>query len=333
METQDGRLVIQATDLDIGARIWLDRVEVVEPGQMAVPAARVSSLVRELPEKQVVLRALPEGRGAILQAQSCEFKLLGDDPGEFPQGPDFENDNAFTVMREKFVESLRRVCVAASRDLTRQQLTGVFFEVEGEKLKLTATDGKRLTNDVQRIDNPKNLERKAIIPNRAVDILLKVLLQGEPTVSMVIEDPNLQVSFGRGDLTAKVVEGRYPDYQVALSQKINIKATAKRSELISATKTAALMTDKQTATVLYSFGDGKVSLSTQASDIGESRIEVPIKLEGESVELRFNPTYFLDALRCLSDEELRMEFTDGEKPAVVRGGQHYRHLVMPLVTK
>lgn len=332
IKTEDGHLVVEASDLDIGARIRLERVEVEEGGELALPAQRFYSIVREIPDKHVILEALEDGRGAKVSASGYDFKMLGEDPREFPRVPEFATEGALQVTREKFVEMLRRVAIAASRDAARFQLTGVFFEVKGEKLILTATDGKRLTNDHMRIENPQGIDSSAIVPNQVVDVLLKVLAQGDTEISLVIGEPNFQVSFGRGELTAKVVQGTYPDYQQALPKETQIRVTAKRADFLSAARSAALMTDKQTATVSFLFEDGKAVLSTQARDIGESKIEVPIALEGESLEVRYNPAYFIDALRCLTEEEVRIEFFDAEKPGALRGGQHYRHLVMPLVT-
>ena len=49
------------------------------------------------------------------------------------------------------------------------------------------------------------------------------------------------------------------------------------------------------------------------------------------IEVRFNPTYFIDALRCITEDEIRFEFLESAKPGILRGGQHYRHMLMPLV--
>ncbi len=332
LKTEDSYLVVEATDLDMGARIRLERVEVLESGELALPALRFHSIIREIPDKHIEIEALADGRGAILRANGYEIKILGEDPREFPQVPVFAKDEVLSASREKFVEMLRRVAVAASRDAARFQLMGVYFEVDGETLTLTATDGKRLTNDHMRIENPSGIQARAIVPNRVVDVLLKVLAQGGETFSLAIDDPNFQASFGHGELTAKIIQGTYPDYKVAIPQQINVRVTAKRHDFLAAAKSAALMTDKQTATVVFKFEDGRACLNTQASDIGESKIEVPIVLQGRPLEVRFNPTYFIDALRCLTEEEVRLEFYDEEKPGALRGGQHYRHLVMPLVT-
>ena len=327
--TQDGRLFLEATDLDIGARIGLERVEVLEDGELALPAQRVSSLMREVPQKEVVFEA-KEG-ATIVRAESFEFRLLGEDPGEFPALPMLNQDEVLMVPREKFLEMLRRVAIAASRDPARYQLTGVFVEVDGDKMVMTATDGKRLTNDYIRIENPTGFVKRGIVPNRAVDALLKVLPKGDTDFGFSMSESELHVAFGSGELTSKLIEGTYPDYKVAVSQKMGVKVTGKRTDFLSAARSAALMTDKETATVIFHFEEGRACMTTQARDIGESRIEIPISFQGEPIDIRFNPTYFIDALRCVLEEEIRLEFLDGAKPGSIRGGQHYRHMLMPLV--
>ena len=332
LSTNHGCLVVEATDLDMGARIRLQHVEILEEGELALHAVRLHSLLREIPDKNLLIESLPQERGAALKAGGFEFKLLGENPKEFPEVPTFSTEGVVTAPREKFVEMLRRVAVAASRDMARFQLTGVFFEVDGEKLTMTATDGKRLTNDSISVTNPTGTSSSAIVPNRVVDVLLKVLSQGAQEFQFILGDPNFQVNFGRGELIAKIIQGSYPDYRPAISDSVSVKVVAKRADFLAAAKTAALMTDKNTATVLFRFAEGRAYLLTQASEIGESRIEVPIQLHGEPIEVRYNPTYFIDALRCLTEEEVQLEFSDPDRPGALRGAQNYRHLVMPLVT-
>ena len=175
LKTAGGRLEVAVTDLDMGARVRLERVEVSGEGELALPATRFYSIIREIPEKHVLIEALPDGLGAIIRTEAYEFKILGQDAREFPEVPGLSSEPALSIAREKFVEMLRRVAVAASRDTARYQLTGVFLEVQGEKLLLTATDGKRLTHDHLRIDNEKGIEASAIVPNRVCDVILKLL--------------------------------------------------------------------------------------------------------------------------------------------------------------
>src|SRR5690606_5875565 len=254
LRARGGELVVETTDLDLSSRVKIERVEIEEAGALALPAARLQSLVREIPGSAIAIESAPEPAfSAKLRADGYDLSLLGDDPTEFPLVQVFAAEKAISVPREKFLETLRRVSVAAARDTGRYQLTGVFFEVDEEKVVLTATDGKRLTNDVLRIENPDAISVRAIVPNRAVDALLKILTAGDETIRLAFTESEIQVGFGYGEFMAKLIEGSYPDYTVAIPKEKKTKVTAKKSDLLAAVRSASLVTDRDSATVCFSF--------------------------------------------------------------------------------
>ncbi len=330
-------LTLSVTDLDISSRLVIERVEVEEPGILALPANRLASLVREVPGSSVHLDATEKQEtsespgGAMLRAGTYEFRLLGEDAAQFPEVKEFASDSALTLPRETFYEMLRRVAVGACRDSSRYQLAGVFVEIEGSSLTMTATDGKRLTHDSMRIDNPKGVAVSSILPNRAVDVMIRVLARGEQTFQFSLEETEVQIALEHGQVMAKLVEGSYPDYSTAIPRAVTTKVRGNKADLLAAAKSASLVTDKETATIQFCFEDDHVRLESKASDIGESRIEVPVAIEGENLSIRFNPVYFIDALRTLGEEEIAMEFDGTDKPGTIRGVENYRHYLMPLV--
>lgn len=333
--TQGGGLEIMANDLEVGGVIRIDRVEVMEEGTLALPAASLLSILREIPSgvSGIFLEKIPEMQGAGLKADGYEFKLFGHDPEEFPRVGSVKMGKAFEISREAFAHSLKRVAVATSRDTTRYQLTGVFFEIKGGKLTLTATDGKRLTNDFMKIEDTK-IEVSAIVPNRAVDAILKILGSlsgGSERFTLSFSDTDIFVKTDYGQINSKLIEGTYPNYRNALPQDPPIKIKAKRADLLSASRSAQLMTDDQTQTVVFRFDENGLKIFSQARDKGETKIQIRAEVEKGPIEIRFNPSYFIDALRCIEDEEVRIELQSSDRPGVIRGGQHYRHMIMPLV--
>lgn len=334
LRTEDERLTIEAMDLDIGARMTVEHVDVVEGGELALPANRLTSLVRELPDQNIRIESSEDDHGAYLKAEGYELKVLGEDPEEFPRVPTPAVEQFLSVDRDQFLEALRRVAIASSHDPSRYQLTGVFFEVEEDRLTLTATDGKRLTNDSLQVGNESGVVASGIVPNRAVDVIMKLVGQGHPQFRFTIADADIHVSFGRGEFSAKLIQGKYPDYRWVLSCQPHLKVKGKRSELISAVKAASLMTDRETSTIRFRFEGDTCRLTTRAANIGESRIDVPVSIQGDgAVEIRFNPNYVLDAMRCVPDEEVRMEYEAADKPGTIRGRPNYRHLIMPLIAE
>jgi DNA polymerase-3 subunit beta len=226
---------------------------------------------------------------------------------------------------------LRRVSIAASREEGRYQLNGVFLEVDGEKLTMTATDGKRLTNDTMRVENETECRASGIVPNPAVEVLLKVLASGDEKFHFVLQPTQIQVSFTHGQISAKLVEGAYPDYQSAIPAEKRSRVSIRRADLLAAVRSASQVTDRETQTLTFKFNGDGATIESHAKDIGDSQIKVPITLEGEPLEIRFSPVYFLDALRTITEEQVRMEFCGNNRAGTIRGGLHYRHLLMPLV--
>lgn len=339
LRTAEGALLVEATDLEVAGQVRIDRVEVMEDGKLALPAARLLSILREIPDQSggVTLEPNPEINGATLRADGYEFKLFGHEPDEFPGIGEVKAERSVSFPREDFVHSLRRVAIAASRDPTRYQLGGVYFEIRDGKLTLTATDGKRLTNDYLKLDALKDQEVHAIVPNRAVDAILKMLSSpsavGEDKFTLAFTEIEVVVKTGSSQLNAKLIEGTYPNYRNALPSQTPVKASLKRGDLLSAAKSAQLMTDTQTSTVVFRFEEDSLNISSQAKDIGETRIRIKARVENGPLEIRFNPSYFIDALRSIEDEEVRIELVSSERPGVVRGGAHYRHMIMPLVVE
>jgi len=335
--TQRGCLFVEANDLEVAGRVQIERVDVLDEGTLALPAAKVLSILREIPDQAsgVTVERAPEGHHAFLRAEGYDFKLLGNDPEEFPKMSGIQAHHSVEVPRKEFAHSLRRVAIATSRDATRYQLQGVFFEVKAAKLTLTATDGKRLTNDVLKIEDPREQTIDAIVPNRATDAILKMLpTAGEGTedrVTLGFTDTDIMVQAGSAQLNAKLIEGAYPNYRNALPQAANIHVRLKRADLLAAARGAQLMTDDQTSTVIFRFEKDFLTISSQAKDVGETRIQIHAEVENGPLEIRFNPSYFIDALRCIDDEEVRVELQSTDRPGVLRGGAHYRHMVMPLV--
>ncbi|MBI4586429.1 MAG: DNA polymerase III subunit beta [Planctomycetes bacterium] len=334
--TESGSLLAEASDLEVTGRVFIHKVEMVEPGEMALPSGRIISILKEIPEDTVSLHSIEGGQGALLESNGFEFKILGHDPAEFPRAREPENLKSISLRREKLFDSLRRVAVATSKDPTRYQLNGIYLELEPGRIAFTATDGKRLTNDWFQIDNPEELTLSVIVPNKAVDAFIRILS------SPLVQDENVLLSFSDTQVTLKtkdthlasaLVSGIYPNYRLIFPPEPKLKIRANRHLLLSAARGASLTTDKESQTVYFKVAPEGLVLQATGKSVGESRIRIPVEVMGEPMELRFGPVYFIDALRTFEDDEIIIEFTEPGKPAVIKGSQNYRHLVMPLVEK
>jgi DNA polymerase III subunit beta len=87
--------------------------------------------------------------------------------------------------------------------------------------------------------------------------------------------------------------------------------------------------------VRLAFSDGEVELRAGAGDEAQATEAVECSIDGDPIEIAFNPQYLLDGLGALDDPSTKLSFTSSTRPAVLTAGtadsaSNYRYLLMPV---
>jgi len=94
----------------------------------------------------------------------------------------------------------------------RYYLNGVLLIVEGNKLKVVATDGHRLAFNAGNIEG--NYEKQEIIlPRKAVSELSKLLSDSDEKIELEFSTQQVKATFSGITLITKVIDGKFPDYE------------------------------------------------------------------------------------------------------------------------
>lgn len=341
LKTENGGLVIQGTDLDVGLSVRLDDVIAEKEGSVVVPAGRFHSILREAHDEEITLEAIADGQVQITFG-NAQFKVPTESPSEFPV-LDFKSPaTRFTTDCKRLLESLRRVAIAAARDATRFQMHAVLLDCRPDAIRLVSTDGKRMAVDEQKVvshGDGTSGNSQYIVPLKGVDLLVKILATEEAeTVDLHLDQHEISYFSDRVSLSCRLVEGKYPPYERAIPERGAYVIDLNTEKLQTVLRQAALMTTKETNSVHFSFQADRLVLSTHASSVGESRIEMEVKkVEGpeEEFSITFNPYYLLDLIKVIDTPVLRGHFKDSKTAGLffIDGEQDaYRYIVMPLVT-
>jgi DNA polymerase-3 subunit beta len=74
-----------------------------------------------------------------------------------------------------------------------------------------------------------------------------------------------------------------------------------------------------------------LTLASQAAEIGESKVELPLACEDQGPTISLDPQFLSDFLRVLAPEAMvHIELTDSESAAVLHTDDGSMYLVMPL---
>lgn len=329
MMARDGKVHLTCSDLDT-TLIANAECEVIEAGETTIPVKMFLTAVSKVVDGIVDID-VDDKDVAKLTAGTSKFKFVGMSAKEFPT-LNTEGGEPVTLKTDAIRELLRKTSFAMCVDETRRALNSVLldFSQGGGKTIAVATDGRRLSMLNCTVDAPAGFNSTFILPRKAVDVLNKKLPK-DGDCSIVSAGSQLQFVTQKFELYTKLFEDTYPNYMQVVPKTCNEKIVVDRVELIGALDRVSVFTVTEAPTVQFTFGKGRMVL-TSDTDAGSSRDEVPIKYEGEQIEMKFNPNYVKDALNVIDEDEIEIHLINEISPAVIRksGSDDYTYVVMPL---
>ena len=327
IKTQDNRLSISATNLDIGITQYIG-AKISSEGSITVPARLMQDYISSLPDGTINLE-LKDTKLHISsdQYQSVVNGILADD---FPVMPAIQKGKTWNVKSSELKKALHQVTFAASTDESRPVLTGVLFKTEEGVLRVAATDSYRLAEKVVgKVVEGVDL----LVPASSMNDLLRVLTDNDEAVKITHDDQQVLFQVADVELVTRLVEGKYPDYRKLIPADFNQSATLKRADFINVSKVSSLFARESAGSITLHLDEDKQQLSIHsvASQLGENTSEAKAKIVGTG-DITLNSRYLLDGLQVFTEADITFGFNGKLEPTILRSsaGGDYTHVVMPL---
>jgi DNA polymerase-3 subunit beta len=329
LRARDGQLSLAATDMEISLRVSLG-AQVEDEGSVVVPGRLLVDIVRLLPAGEVTIAHKAEEGVVEVVCGSASYRLHTYAAEDFPRLPEIDDATAFAVDKDAFVDTIARVSRSASRDESRPVLTGVLVRFAGDKLVMAATDSYRLSVKETALEGPGR-EIEAIVPARALGELVRIAQAGGPGTLQVGVQEN-QVVFGVDGvwLTARRIDGQFPNYKQLLPETFEAEVTMPREELLDVVRRTSVMAQRKSPLRLR-FEEGELTVSAQTQDVGEAHESLPISYSGEPLEIGFNAEFLRDGLESVNDDTVRVKLISPLRPGLIHGeADDFLYLIMPI---
>lgn len=329
LSTESGRLKISATNLEVGINYWLG-AKVEKEGAITVPARLLTDIVSSLSSEKVELEL--EELNLHLNSDKDKLTIKGISVEEFPLIPSIDT-TSFKISSRVLRDALNLVNFAAALDEARPVLSGVYMNVDGDKLTLAATDSYRLAEKVIKLDKKVTDKYEIIIPARALIELARTLADFDEDIKVCINDNQILFAATEVEFTSRLIEGNFPNYKQIIPENNDTKAVVKASDLASILKVASLFARENANSVnIFVRAKGKIEVNATSSQIGDSSSVVEAVVDGKDGEISFNSRYILDVLSNLKDENIEFEISGKLNPGVIRpeGSKDYTYIIMPL---
>jgi len=325
--TGDG-LLVSATDLEVGLRGTVRQVEIKASGECLVPVDKLVQIARESVDETLLVES--EEDKCHVRGADSHFEVYGQDPKEFPPVPCLEGEPDFEIEAAVLHKLIEQTMFAVAKENTRYAINGVMWEKHGHKLNMAATDGRRLAWASAGVEKVAGSDIQQIVPSKTASVLQRILMGIEGPVAVKLGENQLLVCGGPYVLSSALVEGHFPQYKDVIPKDCDKKIEMNTEELLSGIKRAALLTNEQSKGVRLRFADGRLVLSSRAPEQGEATISLAVDYAGAPIEIGFNPVFLADALRVVGSPTVTVEFKDANRPGVIRAGDGFLYVVMPV---
>ncbi len=327
-------LILTATDLEVGLRLGVAEVDVVEEGEAAIPADKLSQIARACDDPTLTIET--EDHAIHIRGAGSHFKVFGYDPKEFPPVRDFSDATVDCEIKAGVLRTLiTRTLFAAAVEHSRYAINGVLFERSGSQLRLVATDGRRLAMAIGEAQGDNDCT--CIVPTKALKLAVKLVDDPEAIIRLAIEENQMLLAFGGGEagetavLSTNLVEGAFPPFEDVVPKEQDKKVTFDAAVLGSAVRRAALLTNEESKGVKLKFANDTLTLTSRAPEMGEATVEVKLNdYQGDPLEIGFNPGFITDALNVVDGGTITIELKGPNKPGVLRNGSDFTYVLMPV---
>ncbi len=354
ISTDKNFLNLAATNLETGINYWtLAKIE--KQGKITIPAKFLFNLISSLPDKKINLEV--KNNLLFIECENYKAQIKGFNPEEFPIIPVIKTENFIEINNSLLSEGLSQVVDFCASTQIKPELSGIYFQIQKDRILLTATDSFRLaektlyykkSNDFS-YSSGEAKEYSFILPQKTTQELLNILSEKSSDNAkenklkvyfspnqILFEFPMLDSpssSFPQLRFISRLIEGEFPDYQEIIPKKHKTQAVLAKDVFLNQIKTASLFSGKiNEVKIKIDPSKNKIEIFSQNPELGENKSSVAAQIKGSPLEISLNYKFLLDGLLNIKTSEIILEFNSGDEPVILKpvGDSSYLYVVMPI---
>ncbi|TAL50458.1 MAG: DNA polymerase III subunit beta [Chitinophagaceae bacterium] len=333
-EVEKNKLSVVATDLETVMRIQLD-IEAKDSGKVCIPAKILMDSLKNIPDQPLTFN-IDKNFGIELTSDNGKYKVMGENPDNFPKEPVADDTTSFTCTSIALVTAINKTLFAVSNDDLRPAMTGVFFELDKKGMQTVATDAHRLVR-YKRTDIKCPKGDSFIVPKKPLSLLKTALPSNDDEITISYNSNHLFVKHGTTQMSCRLIDARFPDYKVVIPTDNPYKLVVNKNDFQGALRRVSIFSNKSTNQVALSIAGSELELLAQDVDFsfeGDERMKC--QYDGEDLTIAFNAKFLIEMLSAADSDEIKIELSTPTKAGIIKPieqdeNEELLMLVMPLM--
>lgn len=336
-ELEDGRLRITASDLETTMNVSVVPDMSEDFGSVAVPAKILVETLKTFSNIPISFTSNEETYGITIATEEGNFKIAGQNADEFPKIPEMEAPTSITIDSGFLSSAIHYTILATGSDELRPVMSGVYCELNETGVTFVATDAHKLVR-FRRTNLQTGADASFILPKKPLNQLKHILADIDEPVKIEYNDKNAYFAIQQVNLYCRLIEGKYPNYEVVIPKENPNRLIIDRIQLVNSLRRVGIFANQSTQQVRFKLSGKELVLTAEDVDFAnEARERLQCSYEGEDMEIGFSSRFMYELLNNIEDEQILIEMSNPNRAGIIKpatpadSGEDLLMLIMPVM--
>lgn len=333
IKLDNGKIMVTSTNISMFVSKRVDIEYTGEPMEFCIDPKNIQPVLKTVKDPMVDLEI--DDKHVVLKHQKGEIEIPVFSAESFPMPKIVGEARSISMDASFFVDSIKRAAKFADKGkgLDRPALRTIYCYLNGDDLKITATDGHALymTKTEYTGDKSQLQDEGIMIPTQAVPVLTSIIpMDGE----IVIKDRerNFSISVDGCSVFVTKVEEKYPPVErIIPAHTTHTSVPAK--EFYEAINRCALMANKVSMSITLSIDGNMMDIRGEDIDC-QTKSKEFLLTEGEldGLKVCLSAAFLSTIIREIEAETIDIYAESESRPVVfkARDNENTLFLLMPI---
>ena len=326
-------LEIQVADYEIGAILHV-KADIETSGDCVISGRIFHEVIRMLPDDEVTVQNDSSTSTVIISSGKSNFSLPSVNGVAFPIIYPIKDDMSFMVDSTVLKDLIYKTTFACATNKKRPLFRGALLEVEGDKVRMVATNSHRLAFNEGRIEDDVSELFRYVIPKRILEEIEYILSSYALEKVQVAWAPSkLSFCVDKIYVQTRLIEGKFPEYRRVIPAEFSRQVTLSTAAFLSAVSRVGLIARTLEYNEIYlRFHNNAVYISSNKTEAGKAEETMPAVIYGEDIEIAFCHSYLIDVLKIINSDTFILEMNGSSEVTIIRepDNKNFFYVVMPV---
>ena len=336
-DIQDNVLTLTASDSENTMKTEVVLNESDGNGRFAVGNHDLLEAVKGFSEQPITFDVDQQVNITKISYQNGMFSLPVENADEYPATQSIsDNATEIVITNALLAENINRSLFATAQDELRPVMNGIYFDLTPDYLAVVASDGHKLVRN--KILNIRSEQPAAfILPKKPASLLKNLLGKDGEDVIIRFDERNAQIDFGDGEITCRLIEGRYPNYNSVIPQSNPNQLTVDRLGLLAALRRVQPFANDSSNLIRFHVEGGTLQLDAEDYDFSKTATErMACQYDGQPMSIGFKGSSFIEILSNFDCADVLIQLADPSRAGLVLPSEQPENqdvlmLMMPML--